>query len=96
MDNIPDLQQCKCEHVTLSKILGIPHINCENHLLNNEVKMWLRNSTVVVVDYGARFFGARTACKVIHECIVDRKKNKHHAILCKQTDLAPTIGVETR
>jgi hypothetical protein len=96
MNNKPDLQQCKCEHVILSKILGIPHINCENHLLNNAVKMRLRNSTVVVVDYGARSFGAETACKVIHECMVDCKNNKHHAILCKQTDLAPTIGVETR
>jgi hypothetical protein len=80
----------------LSKILGIPHINCEIHHLNNEVKLWLRFSTVEIVDYVARSFGAGTVCKVNHECMVDFKNNKHHAILCMQTDLAPTIGVETR
>jgi hypothetical protein len=43
-------------NILLSKILGIPHINCENHLLNNEVKLWLRNSTAEVADHGACTF----------------------------------------
>jgi hypothetical protein len=91
-------QTCNSASVNmlLSKILGIPHINCENHLLNNEVKLWLRNSTAEVVDRGAHSFRAGTVCKVICECMVDLKNNKHYAIPCKQTDLAPTIGVETR
>ena len=56
----------------------------------------MRNSTAEVVDPGTRTFGAETVCKVIHKCMVDLKNNKHRAILCKQTNLAPTIGVETR
>jgi hypothetical protein len=83
-------------NLKLATILGIPHINCENHLLNNEGKLWLTDSTVEDVDRSDRSFGAGTVCKVIHECMVDLKNNKHHAILCKQTDLAPTISIEIR
>ncbi len=32
-------------NIKVAKILGIPHINCENHLLNNEVKQWMNRTT---------------------------------------------------
>ncbi len=83
-------------NLNLATIWGIPHINCENHLLNNEVKLWLRNSSVEDVGHGARSFGAGTVYKVIHKCMVDPKNNKNRDFFCKQTDLAPTIHVETR
>jgi hypothetical protein len=33
-------------NLKLAKLMKIPHVNCENHLLNNEVKLWLANSTI--------------------------------------------------
>jgi hypothetical protein len=33
-------------NLKLAKLMNIPHVNCENHLLNIEVKLLLANSTV--------------------------------------------------
>ena len=85
-------------NLLLAKLLKIPHVNCENHLLNNELKMWMKNSTLPddEIDRSGRSFGPGTVCKLIHECMVDLKNNKNRAILCKETDLSPTIGCATR
>jgi hypothetical protein len=32
-------------NLKLAKLLGIPHINCENHLLNNKLKLWMKDTT---------------------------------------------------
>ena len=71
-------------------------INCENHLLANEVKLWLKSSTLPddEIDERARVFGPGTVCKLIHNLMNKLKTNKNRAILCKETDLAPTIGNE--
>ena len=85
-------------NLALALLLGIPHINCENHLLANEVKLWLKSSTLPddEIDERARVFGPGTACKFIHNIMNKLKTNKNRAVLCKETDLAPTIGNETR
>jgi hypothetical protein len=85
-------------NLSLAKKLKIAHVNCENHLLNNELKLWLKNSAVYVddVNLNGRIFGPWTVCNVIHKCMVDLKTNKNRSILCKLTDLVPTIGCQTR
>ena len=85
-------------NLLLAKLLNIPHINCENHLLNNELKMWMKNSTLPddEIDRSGRSFGPGTVCKLIHECMVDLTNNKNRAILRKETELSPTIGCATR
>jgi hypothetical protein len=85
-------------NLLLAKLLKTPHVNCENHLLNNELKMWMKNSTLPddEIDRSGRSFGPGTVRKLIHECMVDLKNNKNRAILCKETDLSPTIGCATR
>ncbi len=50
-------------NLKLAKLMNFPHVNCENHLLNNEVKLWLTNSTVEENDVNARSFGPGTAIK---------------------------------
>ena len=85
-------------NLKLAKLLGVAHINCENHLLNNEVKLWLKNSTAHDDDILGmmRNFGPGTVCKIIHNTMLDLKTNKNRALLWQTTDLSPTIGNETR
>jgi hypothetical protein len=83
-------------NILLAKLLGIPHENCENHLLNNEVKLWLTNSTIEENGENARSFGPGTVVKYIHKTMLDLKTNKSRAVLHSKTELAPTIGNETR
>jgi hypothetical protein len=83
-------------NLKLAKLMNIPHVNCENHLLNNEVKLWLANSTIEENDDNARSFGLSTVVKYIHRTMLDLKANKSHAALCSKMELAPTIGNETR
>ncbi len=66
--------------------------------MNNEVKLWLKNSTAHDDDIAQITcnFGSGTVCKLIHKTIVDLKTNKNHAILWQCTDLSPTIGNQTR
>ena len=85
-------------NIKLAKLLGVAHINCENHLLNNEVKLWLMGSTANEDDIPRmmRNFVPGTVCKIIHNTMLDLKTNKNRAILRQTTDLSPTIGNETR
>ena len=85
-------------NLKLAKLLGVAHINCKNHLLNNEVKLWLKNSTAHDDDILGmmRNFGSGTVCKIIHNTLLDLKTNKNRALLRQTTDLSPTIGNETR
>jgi hypothetical protein len=85
-------------NLKLAKLLGVPHINCENHLLNNELKLWMKDTTIDDNDIATvkRNFGPGTVCKIIHKTMVDLKTNKNRAILRQSTDLAPTICNETR
>jgi len=85
-------------NLKLAKLLGVAHINCENHLLNNEVKLWLKNSTAHDDDILGmmRNFGPGTVCKIIHNTMLDLKTNKNRALLWQTTDLSPTIGNKTR
>jgi hypothetical protein len=66
----------------------------QNHLLNNEVKLWLKGSTANEDDIPRmmRNFGPGTVCKIIHNTMLDLKTNKNRAILRQTTDLSPTIG----
>ena len=60
-------------NLIFAKLLKIPHINCENHLLNNELKMWMKNYTLPddEIECSGRSFGPRTVCKLMHECMVN-------------------------
>jgi hypothetical protein len=57
-------------NIKLAKILVIPHVNCENHLLNNEVKQWTVNSTANEVNHKASVFEPGTVIKLVHQCMV--------------------------
>ena len=85
-------------NLKLAKLLGVPHINCENHLLNNKLKLWMKDTTTNDDDIATvtRNFGPGTVCKIIHKTMLDLKTNKNRAILRQSTDLAPTIGNKTR
>ena len=85
-------------NLKLVKLLGVPHINCENHLLNNELKLWMKATTTNDNDIATvtRNFGPGTVCKIIHKTMLDLRTNKNRAILRQSTNLAPAIGNETR
>jgi hypothetical protein len=85
-------------NLALAVLLGIPHVNFENHLLANEVKLWLNSFTLpdYEIDEQACVFGSGTVCKLIHNLMNKLKTNKNRAVLRKETDIAPTIGNETR
>jgi len=76
-------------NLSLTLLLGIPHINCENHLLANEVKLWLKSSTLPddEIDDKACLFGPVTVCKLIHNLMNKLKTNKNRAVLRQGTDL---------
>ena len=81
----------------LAKLLGIPHVNCENHLLNNEVKRWQVGSTADDINPLARSFQAGSVIKMIHQTMVSCKTNKNCASLRNTgTMLAPTLACDTR
>ena len=84
-------------NLALARLLGIPHVNCENHLLNNEVKIWTVTSTEETISHSARSFNPGSVIKVIHDTMASLKTNKNRAVLRHVgTDLAPTIPVQTR
>jgi hypothetical protein len=76
--------------------MNISHMNCENHLLNNEVKLWLANSPVEENNDNSRCFGPGTVVKYVHKTMLDLKTNKSRAVLRSKTELAPTVGNKTR
>ncbi len=82
-------------NLKLTKLMNIPHVNCENHILNNEVKLWPAISTVEENDDNAHSFGPGTVFKYIHRIMLDLKSNKSSAVLRLKTELAPTIGNKT-
>ena len=63
-------------NLKLAELMFIPHVNCENHLLNNEVKLWLANSTVEENDDNASSFCPGTIVKYVHTTMLDLKTNK--------------------
>ncbi len=70
-------------NLKLAKLLGISHISCQNHLLNNELKLWLKdtktdddNNALVMHN-----FGPGTVCKIIHNTTLDLKTNKNQRIV---------------
>lgn len=85
-------------NLALAKLLGIPHVNCECHLLNNELKLWITNTTADgdEINPNGRTFGAGDVLKATHKLMVSLKTNKNRAVLQRCTDLTPKIGCETR
>ena len=50
----------------LAKLFGIPHVNYENHLLSNEVTLWLKETASAPTN-NARYVGPGFVCAQIHE-----------------------------
>ena len=67
-------------------MLGLPHIPCHNHLLNNEVNAWIGKTLCVK---GTLKSVNRTMTKV-------KGSLKNMAVLRKITKLRPEIGNATR
>ena len=69
-----------------ARLLGLPHIPCNNHLLNNEINLWIKNSQLIkstldkVKDYMAKV----------------KKSLKNSAVLRSITRLHPEVGNATR
>ena len=69
-----------------ARLLGIPHIPCHNHLLNNEVTAWVNSHTCVK--------GPLTS---VHDTMKKIKtSNKNMAVVRKLCNLCPEVGNETR
>ena len=84
-------------NLKLAKLLDIPHVNCENHLLNNEVKRWQLGSTAEDINPLSRSFQAGSVMKMIHQTMISCKTNKNRARLRSTgTMLAPTLACDTR
>ena len=62
-------------NLKLAKLLGVPHIICENHLLNNKLKLWMKATTTNDNDIATvtRNFGPGTVWKIIHKDYVGSK-----------------------
>ena len=82
-------------NLKLARFLGVPHINCENYLLNNEVKYQLNSSTPNNQITNMRELGPGFVCSNIHETMISLETNKNRACLREHTDLTPTIGYVT-
>ena len=73
-------------NIKAARLLGIPHLPCHNHLLNNEVKEWVsKNSSVSTTLTSVH----RTMKKV-------RQSNKNMAVVRKTCKLCPEVGNDTR
>ena len=74
----------------LARLLGVPHVSCESHLLNNEVKKFVKDTADD--DDGAGFVVGK-----IHETMVSVKgSNKNMACLAKETNARPEHHGTTR
>jgi hypothetical protein len=80
----------------LARLLVIPHVNCENHLLNNEVKYWLTNAVDELISHTAQTYQPGNVVALIPQLMVSLKTNKNCAVLRASTDLTPKIGCPTR
>ena len=83
-------------NLKVARLLDIPHVNCENHLLNNQVKC----NVSMTVDENVEddeTYGVGTVLNIIHKTMKEIKGSiKISAALRKKTHLAPTIGNDTR
>ena len=74
----------------LARLLKIAHVSCESHLLNNEVKLWLKETAGTINGPGY-------VCDKVHETMIAVKNsNKNASCLRKETNLKATIGNKTR
>ena len=55
-------------NLKLTRLLGIDHICCNNHLLSNEVKLWLKNTA-------DESNGPGYVCGHVHETMVSIKNS---------------------
>ena len=69
-----------------ARILGIPHVNCHNHLLNAEVNQWIKEHATI----------KETGETAQNEMKVARGSLKKQAVLRKMTNLKPEVGIATR
>ena len=69
-----------------ARLLGLPHIPCNNHLLNNEINLWIKNSQHI----------KSTLDKVKDYMTKVKKSLKNSAVLRSITRLHPEVGNATR
>lgn len=84
-------------NVKLAQLLGIPHINCINHLLNNEVKNWFGDLDGDTATFANQMrFTPATVCSLVNKTMKDLSTNKSRALLLAETGLVPTFHNSTR
>ena len=83
-------------NTALAILLGIAHVNCENHLLSNETKLWMTNTTDETISHTTRTYGPGSVLLLIHQLMISLKTNKNRAVLRASTDVTPKIGCPTR
>jgi hypothetical protein len=78
-----------------SRDLNIPHINCESHLLANQFKKWLVDTSG---DEGpnSRTFGPGTVLELVNNTMKEFRGNVNGAILRQHTELKPKTKAVTR
>ena len=69
-----------------ARLLGLPHVNCHNHLLNAEVNQWIKEHGTI----------KKTVETAQNEMKVARGSLKNQAVLRRMTNLKPEVGNATR
>ena len=69
-----------------AQLLGLPHVNCHNHLLNAEVNQWIKEYATI----------KKTVETAQNEMKVARGSLKNQAVLRKLTNLTVEVGNDTK
>ena len=89
-------------NIKLARLLKIPHVNCTNHLLNNEIKHWFEQGKegeegyIVGDPNNAKIFKPGAVCQAVNKTMKDLSTNKSRAMLQQETQLVPTFHNDTR
>ena len=85
-------------NLKVARLLNIPHVNCESHLLNNCVKQNVVKDPREDDDADdGNYYGIGTVLNTIHKTMKEIKGSiKLSSEFRKMTHLAPTIGNDTR
>lgn len=83
-------------NIKLATLLGVPHMPCESHLLQNQTKWWMKkNADEDLFNTSTEFSPAGVVTK-INALMKSLRTNKLRALLRHQTSLVPTLGNDTR
>ena len=72
-------------NLKIARLLGLPHVPCGNHLLNLDIREWVKNDAVL-----------NNTVKKIARTMRQAKSQKNSAALSHETTLKPVMNNDTR